>query len=73
VGILVVRDRKPWFLVEAKLSDTRLSSSLAYFQEQTKAPHAVQVVWNRPYEPADCFTARRPAVVPARTFLSQLL
>jgi hypothetical protein len=73
VDFLVVRDRKPWFLVEAKLSDTHLSSSLAYYQQQTKAPHAFQVVLNLPYEPADCFTAHRPVVVPARTFLSQLL
>ena len=73
VDFLVVRDRKPWFLVEAKLSDTHLSSSLAYYQQQTKAPHAFQVVLNLSYEPADCFAAHRPVVVPARTFLSQLL
>jgi len=73
VDFLVVRDRRPWFLVEAKLSDTRLSSSLAYYQQQTKAPHAFQVVVNLPYESADSFTVNRPVVVPARTFLSQLL
>jgi predicted AAA+ superfamily ATPase len=73
VDFLVVRDRKPWFLVEAKLSDTHLSSSLAYFQQQTKAPHAFQVVLDLPYEPVDCFSTHRPVVVPARTFLSQLL
>jgi hypothetical protein len=73
VDFLVVRDRKPWFLVEAKLSDTHLSASLEHFQRQTKAPHAVQVVVNLPYEPADCFATHRPVVVPARTFLSQLL
>jgi hypothetical protein len=38
-----------------------------------KAPHAYQVVLDLPYEPADCFTIHRPVVVPARTFLSQLL
>ena len=68
-----MRDRKPWFLVEVKLGDTSLSSSLAYFQAQTKAPHAFQVVLNLPYEPADCFKAQTPVVVPARTFLSQFL
>jgi len=73
VDFLIVRDRKPWFLVEAKLSDTRLSPSVAYFQEQTKAPHAFQVVVDLPYEPADCFAIHRPVMVPARTFLSQLL
>ncbi|MGB7903838.1 MAG: AAA family ATPase, partial [Steroidobacteraceae bacterium] len=73
VDFLSVRNRKPWFLVEAKLADTRLSPALAYFQGQTKAPHAFQVVINLPYEPADCFKVHRPLVVPAKTLLSQLL
>jgi hypothetical protein len=73
VDFLVVRDRRPWFLVEAKTSETSLSPSLAYFQAQTKASHAFQVVMNLPFEPADCFTATQPKVVPAKTFLSQLL
>lgn len=73
VDFLVVRDRKPWFLVEVKLSDASLSPSLAYFQEQTKAPHAFQVVMELPYQRADCFKVHRPVVVPARTLLSQLL
>ncbi len=73
VDFLVVRDRKPWFLVEAKLSDTSLSQSLAHFQAQTKATYAFQVVMNLSYEPADCFNVRQPVVVPAKTFLSQLL
>ena len=68
-----MRDRKPWFLVEAKLGDARLSPSLGYFQGQTKAPHAFQVVMNLPFERADCFSVKRPTVVPARTLLSQLL
>lgn len=73
VDFLVVRDRQPWFLVEVKLSDTKTSPTLAYFQAQTKAVHAFQVVINLPYEAADCFQHRQPTVVPARTFLSQLL
>jgi uncharacterized protein len=73
VDFLVVRDRKPWFLGEVKLSDTALSSSLAYFQAQTKATQAFQTVVNLPFEPADCFQTRQPTVVPAKTLLSQLL
>lgn len=72
VDFLVVRDRKPWFLVEVKLSDKTLSSALAYFQAQIKAPHAFQIVMNLPFEPADCFSVHRPVMVPARTLLSQL-
>lgn len=73
VDFLVVRDRKPWFLVEVKTSDTRMSSALSHFQVQTKAPHAFQVAMELPYEHASCFDLHGPAVVPARTLLSQLL
>jgi hypothetical protein len=41
---MVVRDRKLWFLVEVKKSDSQLSDVLGYFQAQTKATHAFQVV-----------------------------
>jgi predicted AAA+ superfamily ATPase len=72
VDFLVVRDRKPRFLVEVKLSDAPLSPSLAHFQAQIAAPHAFQAVIQLPYEPADCFSTSRPTVVPAKTLLSQL-
>lgn len=72
VDFLVVRERKPWFLVEVKQSDTKLSPALAYYQKQIEAPHAFQVVIDLPYEQADCFKTKRPTVVPARTLLSQL-
>ena len=73
VDFLVVKDRKPWFLVEVKMSDTALSPWLGYFQAQTNALHAFQVVMNLPYQPADCFRVHRPVAVSAKTFLSQLL
>lgn len=73
VDFLLVRDRRPWLLVEAKASETRLEPALRHFMTQTGARHALQVVVDLPYEAVDCFSARRPAVVPARTFLSQLL
>jgi hypothetical protein len=72
VDFLVVRDRKPWLLVEVKLSDTRLSAALRHFQDQISAPHAVQVVMELAHEPVDPFSAGHPVVVPARSFLSQL-
>jgi uncharacterized protein len=73
VDFLLVKDRKPWFLVEVKTGDTALSPWLEHFQAQTKAQHAFQVVMNLPYQQADCFRIRRPVVVPSRTLLSQLL
>jgi len=73
VDFLIVRERKPWCLVEVKTSDTKLSPWLAHFQSETGAPHALQVVMDLPFEQVDCFEAGRPAVVSARDFLSQLL
>lgn len=73
VDFLVVRDRKPWMLVEVKTSDIRLSDSLRYFQTATKAKHAFQAVFELPHVQADCFRRTDAAVVPARTLLSQLL
>lgn len=73
LDFLVVRDRKPWFLVEVKLSGTALSPWLGYFQAQTKAAHAFQVVMNLAYQHSGCFRIHRPVVVPAKTLLSQLL
>lgn len=73
VDFLIVRDRKPWFLVEVKSSDTKLSPSLAHFQRQVGAAHAFQVVLDLDYVDRDCFAGERPIVVPARTLLSQLL
>ena len=69
----MIKDRQPWILVEVKNSAERLSPALGYFQSQTKAPHAFQVTLDMDYVNADCFRERQPIVVPARTFLSQLI
>jgi len=73
VDFLVVKDGKPWLLVEVKLSERTLSPALRDFQGALAAPYAFQVVVNLPYEEVDCFSFRNPTVVPARTFLSQLM
>ena len=73
IDFLITKDDKPWILVEAKESDTRLSKSLTYFQNLTKAPFAFQVINKEPYIDIDCFSLPQPIVVPARTFLSQLI
>ena len=73
VDFLVVRDDEPWFLVEVKVGKERLSPNLAYMQQQTKAKHAFQVVVESDFVEADCFERTKPVMVPARTFLSQLL
>ena len=73
VDFVIVRDGKPWTLVEVKKADTKLSPALAHFQAETGAEHAFQVVLDLPYVEANCFAQRKPVVVPAKTFLSQLL
>jgi predicted AAA+ superfamily ATPase len=74
VDFIVVRDSKPWFLAEVKNADNTLSPSLKYFQEQIKAPFAFQIIVEADYIDADCFSSQnKPMIVPARTFLSQLL
>jgi len=74
VDFLVVKDNTPWFLVEVKSgSDRVLNPALRYFQKQTKAAHAFQVVSRLPFVARDCFEHTTPLIVPAATFLSQLI
>ena len=74
VDFLVARDGQPWFLAEVKQHDESISSALKYFQQQLAAPFAFQVILDADYIDADCFARTgEPVVVPARTFLSQLL
>jgi len=74
VDFLVVRNRQPWFLVEVKSSSKAgLSDSLRYFQRQTQARHAFQVALNAEFVERDCFEYRDPIIVPAKTFLAQLV
>jgi hypothetical protein len=67
------RDRKPWFLVEVKTSDTRLSDSLTRFKHEPQGKTCFQAVIDLPFVAVDCFSRTDPVVVPARTLLSQLL
>ena len=74
VDFLVVRDGNPWFLVEVK-STARggVTPALSYYMHQTGAENAFQVAFDLDYVDRDCFEARRPLIVPASTFLSQLV
>lgn len=74
VDFVIVRDDKPWFLVEVKSAGAkRLSPQLEYFQRQTRAMHAFQVAFDLEFVDRDCFEVKQPVIVPARTFLSQLV
>lgn len=74
VDFIVARDGNPWFLVEVKYRDESIGRNIKYFQDQVKAPYAFQVIIDADYVDADCFSRDgAPVIVPARTFLSQLL
>lgn len=70
---VVTKDGKPWFLVEVKTKAQGLSPALFHFQERTKCPHAFQVAFDLPFIPKNCFEEKGPILVPARTFLAQLV
>lgn len=67
------RDSSPWFLVEVKKGDEKLSAALPAFQQMTGAKHAFQVVLDGAFVKRNCFDFTSPIVVPVRTLLSQLV
>lgn len=74
VDFLVTKNQEPWFLVEVKYAaNAGISKHLYRFQEQLQAPHAFQVVIDEPFVDVDCFSYQKPVIVPAKTFLSQLV
>jgi len=73
IDFLVTRDRKPWFLIEAKRSDTSLTPTLALMQRSIGAQHAFQAVFSESHVETNCFKYMRPVVTPLKTLLSQLL
>lgn len=74
VDFLVTKNKKPWFLVEAKASGNQgISRWLYYYQEKLAVPHAFQIGFDLPYVDRNCFEIKEPVIVPAKTFLSQLV
>ncbi len=74
VDFVVTKNEEPWFLVEVKYSDkSSISEHLYKYQEVTGAKHAFQVVITGEFVNQDCFHYKKPIIVPAITFLSQLI
>jgi len=44
VDFLVTIDEKPWFAVEAKMSDENVSPHLYYFKEKLSIPYSYQII-----------------------------
>ncbi|MGA2974751.1 MAG: DUF4143 domain-containing protein [Spirochaetia bacterium] len=73
VDFCIVRDGKPWFLVEVKSSDTSLSKAFSYYHEQLGVPHAFPAVLFLDQVRKNCFSVGKPVVVPLLNLLSQLV
>jgi len=73
VDFLITRDQQPWIMVEAKSTNQSLTPAVYYYQEHLQTPFAFQVIKNLDYVDVDCFSKEGIFVVPAKTFLSQLL
>lgn len=74
VDFLVTQNDTPWFLVEAKHScKGSISKALMDFHEILGTQHAFQVIYDLPYVDKSCFDVHTPTIVPAKTFLSQLV
>lgn len=69
VDFLVTVKGKPWFAVEAKVSDTAIDPSLVYVRDRLKIPFAYQVV----LEGSRDFVEQGVRCVPAAAFLSGLI
>ena len=69
VDFLVTIGRRPWFAVEAKLSDTAVDPSLIFFRDRLKIPWVYQVTLEGQRDIVD----RGVRVLPASRFLAALV
>jgi predicted AAA+ superfamily ATPase len=69
VDFLVAVDGKPWFAVEAKVSETRIDPNLRFFRERLKIPWCYQVVLNGRRD----FVEHDVHCVPAHRFFGALV
>lgn len=74
VDFLVSRNKKPWFIVEVKLKESkRLTPSLNYYKDLLQIDHAFQIYFDALFIEKNCFGTKKAVKVPAETFLSQLV
>lgn len=72
VDFLITHEEKPWILVEVKNGLKRITKNLNYFYDALEVEFAFQVSFGKKEIKKNCFLAKRPSIVPAKTFLSQL-
>jgi len=69
VDFLVTHKGRPWFAVEAKLSESRVDPALTYFRDRLAIPWTYQVTLERNAD----FVQDGVRVLPASTFLAALV
>ena len=73
VDFLIVKNNKPWIMIECKYSHKEhISKALYRFKEQLNPDYVFQVVYDLPFSDIDCFSIKDLTIIPAKTFLSQL-
>jgi predicted AAA+ superfamily ATPase len=72
VDFLLVRNAKPWVLIEVKAGSPRLSENLGHFHSQLGTAHALQLNFGDPYDGVDGFSKSKPMSLSARSFFSQI-
>lgn len=73
VDFVVIKNGNPWFIVEVKSKTRGCSPSLFHYQQELNTPHAFQLSFEAPFVDRNCFEEKGPIVVPAKTFLAQLV
>ncbi len=69
VDFLLTLNQEPWFAVEVKTKETKLSGSLVYFKEKLRIPYCYQIV----HRSMDDFIKGGIRVMPVEKFLTALI
>nr|WP_267239235.1 DUF4143 domain-containing protein [Candidatus Neptunochlamydia vexilliferae] len=73
VDFLITKEEEPWILIEAKNSGKAISKNLLHFHEALGIRYAFQLALEKKPVEKNALLARKPAIIPAISFLSQLI
>ncbi|MBF5059511.1 hypothetical protein NEPTK9_001025 [Candidatus Neptunochlamydia vexilliferae] len=70
---MITKEEEPWILIEAKNSGKAISKNLLHFHEALGIRYAFQLALEKKPVEKNALLARKPAIIPAISFLSQLI
>lgn len=74
VDFIITLNNEPYIMIEVKLSDKKISTSMNHFKKQLNPPFNIQLVYNLDKISKSCFIKDHNIyVVPSKTALSQLI